>query len=136
MQEKERNRGMCILQILVQCCDRFFEVLSDDVEGTELTVEDGVGRTLLDLFEEVTVDDVAICFSSHLGMGFHRCSIQICAHCSCQGFSLLPRTKEHIRLSVEKGISTILKELFGSVSVEYVSMRPASCENGNALCCI
>ena len=136
MQEKERSRGMCILQILVQCCDRFFEVLSDDIESTELTVEDGVSCSLLDLFEEVMVEDVAICFSSHMGMGFHRCSIQICAHCSCQSFSAFPRTKEHIKLSVEKSIISLLKELFGSVSVEYVSMQPQSCENGSALCCI
>lgn len=127
---------MCFLQILVQCCDRFFEVLTDDVESTEMAVEDGVGRSLLDLFDEVTVDNVAIRFSSRLGMGFHRCSIQICAQCSCQNFSLLPRTKEYIKLSVEKSVGTVLKELFGSVSVEHVAMVHSSCQNGGALCCI
>ncbi len=82
---------MCILQIFVQCHDRFFEVLREEVESTEVIVEDAISQVLLDLFGEVSVDDVAIRFSSDLRMGLQHCSIQIQAQCSYQSFALSPR---------------------------------------------
>ena len=39
---------MCILQVHVQCAHRFFEVLPDEVESAELTVEDAVSQILLE----------------------------------------------------------------------------------------
>ena len=121
---------MCILQIHLQCYNRFFEVLSDEVERAELTVEDVVSHVLLDLFGEATVDDVTICFSSSFHMGLQHCSIQIRAQCSCQFFTLLPRTKENMKLAVEKSICSILKELFGSVNVEGVMLSPSPWDSG------
>ncbi len=59
---------MDILQIHVQCYDKFFEVSPDEVENAELTVEDVVSQVLLDLFGEGTVDEVTICFSPNLRM--------------------------------------------------------------------
>lgn len=120
---------MCILQIFVQCHDRFFEVLQEEVESTEAIVEDAISQVLLDLFGEVSVDDVAIRFSSDLRMGLQHCSIQIQAQCSYQSFALSPRTKEHIEHTVEKRISLILKELFGSVTVDSVTITPFSMES-------
>ncbi len=120
---------MCILQIFVQCHDRFFEVLQEEVESTEVIVEDAISQVLLDLFGEVSVDDVAIRFSSDLRMGLQHCSIQIQAQCSYQSFALFPRTKELIEHTVEKRISLILKELFGSVTVDSVTITPFSTES-------
>lgn len=122
---------MCILQIHLQSYDRFFEVLPGEVENAELTVEDVVSHVLLDLFGEGTVDDVTIRFSSSLHMGLQHCSIQIRAQCSCQLFTLLPRTKENMKLAVEKSICSILKELFGSVNVEGVMLSPSPWDSGN-----
>jgi hypothetical protein len=122
---------MCTLQIHVQCYDRFFEVFPDEVENAELTVENAVSQLLLDFFDEVTVDDVTILFSSHLHMGLQHCSIQIQAQCACQTFALLPRTKENLELRVETSICSILRELFGMVNVDNVTLNLAPWDYGN-----
>ncbi len=121
---------MCILQIHAQCYDRFFEVVPGEVENAELTVEDVMSHILLDLFDEGTVDEVTIRFSSNLHLGLHHCSIQIHAQCACQSFTLLPRTKENMELAVENSISSILRELFGSVKVDNVTFSPAPWDLG------
>jgi hypothetical protein len=117
---------MCILQVHVQCYDRFFEVSPDEVENAELMVEDVVSRVLLDLFSGGTVDDVAIRFSPNLHMGLKHCSIQIHAQCACQCFTLLPRTKENMELAIEERMCSLLRELFVSVSVDNVTLAPSS----------
>ena len=122
---------MCNLEVHVQCYDRFFEVSADEVENAELMVEDVVSNVLLNLFSGGTVDDVAIKFSPKPRMGLQHCSIQIRAQCSCQFFTLLPRTKENMKLAVEKSICSILKELFGSVNVEGVMLSPSPWDSGN-----
>ncbi len=120
---------MCILQIFVQCHDRFFEVLPEELESTEITVEHAISQVLLNLFDEVSVDDVTIRFSSGLRMGLQHCSIQVQAQCSYQSFALSPCTKENIEHSVAQCISLILKELFGSVTVDSVTITPFSTES-------
>jgi len=115
---------MCILQIHVECYDRFFEVFSDEVVNTELIVENAVSQLLLDLFDEVTMDEVTIRFLSNLHMGLQHCSIHMQAQCACQSFTLLPRTRENMELAVENSICSLLSELFGSVSVESVTFSP------------
>ena len=111
---------MCMLQMHVQCSDRFFEVSPDEVENAELMVEDGVSCVLLDLFGEGAVDDVAIRFTSSPPVGLHHCSIHIRALCFCHSFALLPHTEENMKRAVEKSMCTLLRELFGSVTVESV----------------
>lgn len=51
---------MCIIQVRVQCSDRFSEVFVGDTEHTELTIESIVGTALLEVFDTVLVDDVTI----------------------------------------------------------------------------
>ena len=102
----------------VQCYDRFFEVLPEEVENAELMVEHLVSQVLLDLFDGGTVDDVTIRFSPGLRMGLYHCTIQIRAQCSSQSFALLPCTQENMERTVQKSICAILKELFGSVHVD------------------
>jgi hypothetical protein len=121
---------MCILQIHAQCYDRYFEIVPSEVENAELTVEDVMSHILLNLFDEGTVDEVTIRFSSNLHMGLYHCSIHIHAQCACQSFTLLPRTKENMELAVENSISSILRELFGSVKVDNVTFSPAPWDLG------
>ena len=123
---------MCFLEIHAQCYDRFFEVIPGDVENAELTVENAMSHVLLDLFDEGTVDDVTIRFSSNLHMGLHHCSIHIHAQCACQSFTLLPPTQENMELAVENTMSSILRELFGSVSVDSVTLIPSPRDNNYA----
>jgi hypothetical protein len=122
---------MCILQVHAQCYDRYFEVSPGEVENAELTVEDVVSRVLLDLFGGGMVDEVTIRFSSRLHTGLQRCSIQIRAQCSCQCFVLLPCTKETMELAVEKSMRSLLRELFGSVKVDSVTLDPSPLEVGD-----
>ncbi len=121
---------MCILQIHARCYDRFFEVFPGEVENAELIVEDAMSHILLDLFDEGTVDDVTIRFSSSLHMGLQYCSIHIHAQCNSHSFTLLPHTKENMELAVENSICSILRELFGSVNVDKVTFSPSAWDFG------
>ncbi|HYU72620.1 MAG TPA: hypothetical protein VEL31_08060 [Ktedonobacteraceae bacterium] len=116
---------MCIFLMHIKCADRFFEVLPDEVESTELTVENAVSHILLDLFGKGAVDEVTIRFPSNLRMGLPYCSIDIRAQCFCQFFSLLPRTQENMKHALVKSICSLLKELFGSVKIESVTLSPS-----------
>ena len=121
---------MCMLQMHVQCSDRFFEVSPDEVENAELTVEDGVSRVLLDLFGEGAVDEVAIRYTSSPPVGLPICSIHIRAQCLCHSFALLPHTEENMKRAVEKSMCSLLRELFGSVHAESVTFSPSSWDYG------
>ena len=115
---------MCILQMHIKCADRFYEVLTDEVVSSELTVENEVGHILLDLFGKGAVDEVTIRFPSSLRMGLQYCSIDIRAQCFCQFFALLPRTEENIKHVLVQSICSRLKELFGWVNIESVTLSP------------
>ena len=121
---------MGILQIQVKCYDRYFEVISDEVVDTELVVENAASQVLLELFDVVEMDEVSIRFSSQLQMGLQQCFILMQAQCAYQSFTLLPRTREHMELAVEKNICSILRELFGSVTVESVTFSLSPWEYG------
>lgn len=116
---------MCILQIQARSENKFLEVIPDERVTAELAIEDIVGHLLLDLFGEVEVDEVTIHFPSTLNIGLNQCFIHICALCTCDCFLALPNTKEHIRFAVEKRIGPVLKEFFGQVSVDSVTLSPA-----------
>jgi hypothetical protein len=116
---------MYTLQAHMQCYDRFFEVFSNEIEYTELIIENAVSQLLLDFFDEVKVDDVTIIFSPNLYMGLQHCSIQIQAQCFCQTSELLPRTKDNMELVVENSMCSLLRELFGSVAVDCVTFNPS-----------
>jgi hypothetical protein len=118
---------MGIFRINAQCHDRFFEVLPDEVDKAEFAVEDVMSHVLLSLFGEGTVDDVTIRFPSRYQK---RCYIQIYAQSPWQSFTLFPRTEEHIQSAITKSISSVLKELFGSVEVDSVKMSPSPWDYG------
>lgn len=129
---------MCILLMHVKCAHRFFEVLLDEVESAELTVEDVMSHILLDLFGKGAVDDVTIRFPTDL----QHCSICIQAQCFCQFFALLPRTEENIKQALIESASCVLKELFGPVNIESVTLSPFPWKDehnenneNHAICC-
>jgi hypothetical protein len=115
---------MCTLQAHLQCYDRFFEVFSNEIEYNELMIENAVSQLLVDFFDEVMVD-VTIIFSPLWQMEMQHCSIQIQAQGECKTSASLPRTKENIELRVENNLSSILRELFGSVIVDSVTFNPS-----------
>jgi hypothetical protein len=51
------------IKIYLQGTDRHNEVLSDDVQTTELLVESMVSHVLLELFGSVVMQDVVVSFS-------------------------------------------------------------------------
>jgi hypothetical protein len=51
---------MCVVQISVQCSEKFSELMIDDVRDAELTIESIVGTALLELFDTVYVDEVRL----------------------------------------------------------------------------
>jgi hypothetical protein len=126
---------MCLLQVYAQSDDRFFEVSSEEVGNAECIVEDAVSHVLLDLFSEGIVDDVKVQFAALSRKGLQHCAIQIHAQCSCQCFERLPRTRENMEVAVEKSIAMLLREIFGSVKVDRVSLKPAPRGYDPALSC-
>ena len=51
---------MCVIHICVQCSEKFSELLVNDVQDSELTVESIVGTALLEIFDTVYVEDVKL----------------------------------------------------------------------------
>ncbi len=121
----ERGPHMCLLQFDANSYGRFFEVLPEEEENIELMVEDTASLVLLDLFGEATVNDVTIHFSPASHMGQRDCSIHIRAQCPSQSFKLLPCTKEYMELAIGKSLSSLLKELFGPITIECVMVQPS-----------
>jgi hypothetical protein len=120
---------MGTLQIQAQCYDKFFEVMPEEVENAELAVEDAFSQVLVALFGEGSVEEVTIYFSTHTVLDLQHCAIQLRAHCSYKNFTLFPPTLENMKLSVEKYVSALLRELFGSANIESVTLSPPAYEN-------
>jgi hypothetical protein len=128
----ERDHGMCLLRIHARSYGKISEVLPEEVEHTELTVEDAVSRVLLALFGEVTVDDVTVRFSPSSpapGGDQRECSIQVQAQCTYESCVLLPCTQGYMKLAIGKSISSVLKELFASVQVESVVVQSSTVQS-------
>jgi hypothetical protein len=117
---------MGTLQIKAQCYDKFFEVMPEEVENAELAVEDAFSQVLVALFGEGSVEEVTIYFSTHTVLDLQHCSIQLRAHCAFNNFTLYPPTLENIKLAVEKYLSALLRELFGSANIDSVIFSPSS----------
>jgi len=117
------------LHIHAQSYGRIFEVLPEEIESTDVMTEEIVSQALLDLFGEAVVDEVTVRFSSAARMGQRDCSIQIQAQCSLQSFTLLPRTKESIELAVGERVCSLLKQFFGPVTINSITIQPFCLES-------
>jgi hypothetical protein len=61
---KRKEVAMCTVLLRVECSDSFSELLTDDKEHAELSIESIVGTALLELFDIVHVENVTIHFPS------------------------------------------------------------------------
>lgn len=106
-----------------------FEVMPEDEEKdiTEAMTEEAVSLVLLNLFSEAEVHDVDVNFTEAEN-GERECFIQIEAECAFQSFTLLPCTHEYMEMAIGKCVWTILKELFGPVTIESVVVVPSYSE--------
>ena len=118
--------NMGFLHIHAQSHGTFLEVLPEELENAEVITEHAVSHVLLDLFGGTTVDEVTIHFFS--ASGRRGCSILIKAECDFQSFTLLPRTGEYMELVIEKSMASLLKELFGPLTIESVIVQPSVME--------
>ena len=129
---------MCIIEVLAQCYDRFFEVVPEEKEKAELAVEDMMSQILMYLFGgtgeegETGVDEVTIDFSPGFHAGLRHCDISIRAQCSCNTFVFSPRSHDYIRYTIKKTLSSVLKELFITVKIDDVIIHHSHrCELDN-----
>lgn len=120
---------MCLMWVHALCDKRFSEFLSDET-STELAVEEVMSQVLLALFGEGTIDEVTVRSSSPLCPGLPNCTIHIRAQSPCHCFTLFPRTEENIERAIENSVSTLLRELFVSVSVDKVTLSHAPWSHG------
>ena len=51
---------MCVVHVRVRCSDKRSELLADDVEYAELTIESIVGTALLEVFDTVQFENVTV----------------------------------------------------------------------------
>ncbi len=118
---------MSLLQIHAQSHGRFFEVVPEEVENTELAIEEAVSHILIELFDETTleVDEITVQFSPVTRKGQRDCSIRIRAKCSLASFKLSPCSEEYMRAVVATNICSLLKEFVGAVTIESVSFQPS-----------
>lgn len=61
---------MCLIQIRLQCSDRFSELLVADVQDAELTIESIVSTALLEVFDTVQVEGVTLLTPQSAMTGF------------------------------------------------------------------
>jgi hypothetical protein len=118
---------MSLLHIHAQSHGRFFEVLPEEVENAELAVEELVSHVLLELFGEasVEVDEVTISFSPVSHMGQRDCSLDVRAQCSPESFKISACSEEYMKAVIANTIYSSLREFFGSVTIESISLEPA-----------
>ena len=116
---------MHTLRINAQSYGRVSEIFPEEPENVELMIEDAVSLILAELFEEAIVDDISVRFSLPSQTGHRDGTIYIQAQCTLESFTLVPRTGEYIQLAVQDGISAILKELLGPVTIQMLVMEPS-----------
>jgi len=114
------------IQINACCYGKFGELFPAEKEPAELFLEDFVGCLLLDFFEVVLMEDVAITFAATPDMEqLQYCAISIKAY----GHLLNPlplvsgiRNVESTELALESKISSAFMELFEIVHMEQVTI--------------
>jgi hypothetical protein len=108
------------IDLLVQCFNRYREVLSDDVTTAECMIEELFAGVLSTFFEFVVIERVALTFWP---TSFSSASA-ITLFLRAQGEQLLlPIAVEHLDCAVEERLLCTLGELFGSLNVERFALR-------------
>src|SRR5258708_7716119 len=97
----ERNYIMYKIIIGVLCLGGYSEILPDDVENTELVVEDLVALILLDLFGMVAVDGVHVTYAPADSTQQSFCTLQVRAACSTEETSTPAVSLEMLEAKLE-----------------------------------
>jgi hypothetical protein len=124
---------MCIIQMQIQCLDSFNEMLSEDMDNTEITIETIVTMRLLDLFDEVVVKDVVMSPLSIIKDGQRQMFFRICCQCPLNMRFLSQHERENIELTVEDVVSCVMVELFETVIVEKVTLVDFPWDDDNVI---
>ena len=111
---------MYVFDMYLECPDRFSEVLREELDAAELTVEQLVSQILLNYFGMVFIEDVSIHLSSGRSVQRTECFIHIFAQCLDLFLPSIEANLDEIELVLENNISCVLIELFGAVNVEKV----------------
>ncbi len=114
---------MYILQMHLHGLGRFHEMLPLEFEGAELTLEEVSSQVLLDLFDEVIVDDVTLCYEQIPRGEQEHCSMFLRFFCPARTLKTCLWGLERLELVVEEYISCALVELFGKVIIDNVAIR-------------
>lgn len=112
---------MAIIQIHLQCDDRFIEVLPEGVEHAELMVESLVTQVLLELFDTVTVDEVTIKQAPS-----KQAPLGVTLQCETDIDQARHGDLGATELLIENVVSQVWQELFGAVTVDEVTIKQLS----------
>jgi hypothetical protein len=115
---------MWMLKMNIQSSARFLEILPDEVESTELSIENGISQVLLALFDDVAMDEVRLYAVPDSKRGLYCYLIQIGAQCDTVSSPSFFLNEEHLKRIITRDVSALLRDLFGRVSVEGISMHP------------
>jgi hypothetical protein len=115
---------MWMLKMNIQSSARFLEILPDEVESTELSIENGVSQVLLAHFDSVAMDEVRLYTVPGSNGGLHCYLIQIGAQCGTVSSPSFFHNEDHLKRIIARDVSALLKDLFGRVSVEGITMHP------------
>jgi hypothetical protein len=116
---------MCYLHIQASCHRKFSEVVPEDVEKTELVVEDAMSQVLLDLYGEGGIDEVSIFYPTTLPVDQPDCSIHILAESPCQ----LPSTEveeQVMKEMIARSITVLLSQFFFVFTIESIILSHLS----------
>jgi hypothetical protein len=120
----ERKRPMYLVRISALCYSRFLEVLPEEVENTELFVEELIGHIFLSMCGEVVLDEIGLAFSApSAAERQYSCSIRIHAHYPIHTWCAY--TLEEMGPALEAKLNLALTELFGAVDIEQIIIGPA-----------
>lgn len=109
------------LRIVIRCQGKHKEVLVGDSAGTACVVRELVGWTLVTLYDRVEIEHVAVQFPPCLStLEGDYCVIHIQARCLGKRWQRYDEPAMEVLLEVN--IAPPLLELFGSVTVETISI--------------
>ena len=120
---RERNHKMYRITMDVLCLEGYSEVLPNNVENTELVIEDLVALILLDFFDFVVVDGVKVTCLPATRTRQTLCSLQVQAACPTEAARVSGDSLEALEARLENVICCALIELFSTVSMKKISVR-------------
>lgn len=114
---------MAIIQLRLQCSDKFIEALPDEIGNAELMVESLVSQALLEIFNTVMVDNVTFKQAP---------SLEVTLQGESDNDQVKQRDVETTAQVIESIVSQVLQEMFGTVIVDEVTIKQASTQRNES----